>query len=313
MCVAIIKPNGVELPRREVLQRCFMHNRHGGGLATLDKSRRRFKITKGFFDFEAYYKHLLANVSTDDVAFIHMRIATHGVNKAGKLYAVAEQCHPFPMTMSYFQMGKTSNTVGTVFMHNGMIDIETETYKGDDVSDTMTFNRMTMKCGLDPFKKESRRMLALASDPCRLAYMRVDKGQEEWVTVGTWEEHEDCLYSNDSYERALAPCVVLTANKKWVNCYGYSKVGNHYNEDFEHLEGDDLYLVSKGVCVYTNKPLKADNTSNCGKYSYDNLVKWLDKATTTELMLEGLSSSQAYDVVSSRQPMTTVIEKEVKK
>ena len=94
MCVAIIKPNGVELPNREVLQRCFMHNSHGGGLATLDKGRRRFKITKGFFDFEVFYKHLKNNVSTEDVAFIHMRIATHGVTKNGKLYAVAEQCHP---------------------------------------------------------------------------------------------------------------------------------------------------------------------------------------------------------------------------
>ena len=156
-------------------------------------------------------------------------------------------------------------------------------------------------------------MLAMASDPCRLAYMRLDKGKEEWVTVGTWEEHEDCLYSNDSYERPLAPSVVTTANKKWVNSYGYSSVGNIYMEDYDSLEGDDLYLVSKGICVYSNKPMKKDYVSDCGKYSYANVVKWLKKATVTELMLEGLSSSQAYDIVSSRKDMTPVIEKETNK
>lgn len=207
MCIAIIKPSGVPLPKEEVLERCFLINPDGAGYSTLSSNGKGFDIRKGFFNFSEYYKALKIAIKTDALAFIHMRIATCGyVDKKGRLWATAGQCHPFPITTDYSLMQRTKlDCVNEVFMHNGTINIDTEEHKGKGTSDTMTFNRMTAKGGLDPFNKGARMFIEVASDPCRLAYMRLINNVPCYTTVGEWEESEGCLYSNDGYKRRLVP------------------------------------------------------------------------------------------------------------
>ena len=80
MCIAIVKPKGCKLPKREWLENSFESNPDGGGFAVLKPNQNEIGYMKGYFNFEEYYKVLKDSIKTEDVALIPLRITTNGGN-----------------------------------------------------------------------------------------------------------------------------------------------------------------------------------------------------------------------------------------
>lgn len=97
MCIIIVKPAGVNMPPRAIIDRCANLNPHGFGFAT----RNRVYKTLSHQDF----RRELNSISRDEAAILHFRYATHGSIKT-------DNCHPF-----------NDKATGVSFAHNGILNI----------------------------------------------------------------------------------------------------------------------------------------------------------------------------------------------
>lgn len=97
MCILIVKPAGVGLPPRHLLERYAQRNPHGFGYATGAKTYKTMN-----------YKAFLKEITKEDESeamLIHFRYATHGSKKKNN-------CHPFK-----------DEATGVAFAHNGILPI----------------------------------------------------------------------------------------------------------------------------------------------------------------------------------------------
>lgn len=124
MCVIIYKPEGIELPDKELLQLAHFHNPDGCGFCTPRKS------FKGL-SFDSFMRNV-KDTDADEPLLIHFRFATHGsVRRAN--------CHPF-----------YDKATGTYFMHNGVLSNIRTT--GDRTDSECAFERYikpVLRYGLD--------------------------------------------------------------------------------------------------------------------------------------------------------------------
>jgi predicted glutamine amidotransferase len=177
MCVAIIVPEGADVPDLATLEACEGQNPHGGGVAWLKGGKVRWK--KGLSAKEA---HALV-VALPGPHFIHFRIATVG----GK---TDELTHPFPIS----ERAETAveGSADAVLMHNGTWDAWQEhmlrllrgKVPDGDWSDSRAMAYLAHHYGDN--------ILSLIDDG-RIAVLRRDGSIRTW---GHWEREGGCLYSN---------------------------------------------------------------------------------------------------------------------
>ena len=117
MCIAIVKPRGIVIPRTR-LEISFSNNPDGAGFAIA--SDGKVTIHKGYTTFEAFYAAYLEHEVEAHAALIHFRITTRGADGP-------ENHHPFPLDIG-------------ALVHNGTIDWLGKCGKGP--SDTQLFARM---------------------------------------------------------------------------------------------------------------------------------------------------------------------------
>lgn len=115
MCVAIYKPAGVALHKRDLLK-CFHSNSDGVGFSYLDNGVAH--IEKGFFRFNEFWKAFRAHHHKE--ALVHFRWTTHGETNE-------DNCHPFVLPK------------GGSLIHNGVIHWAEPTDPMDERSDTRVF------------------------------------------------------------------------------------------------------------------------------------------------------------------------------
>ena len=289
MCIALIKPAGAKIPSKETLERCFIANPDGAGISVPDIKTNSFIIRKGFFEFDEFYEVILKEVKVNELAFIHMRIATHGDVDKGN-------CHPFPVCDDYELMrGDELVECQQVMMHNGILSLENEI---DKVSDTMTFNKAIYQAGIDVFQPTSKFLIDCIIEDCRVAYMRFNNKRAEWIKFGdTWEEYKGVWYSNQSYKKPLYPSyTTMGGYKKWNygTVYGQTSVPDTYSSSpykmtREELLPEDVEQVGWGLCPYTDTQLDSNYQCKSSQLDFSPVKKWLDKATMKEMELSGLS------------------------
>lgn len=107
MCIIIVKPAGVKMPTKEILDNCKIRNKDGFGFAV--PNEKPFKSMK-YDDFLQAMKR----VDEKQPCIIHFRFATHGSVKQ-------KNCHPFKAENIAF----AHNGVLQVNNLNGMTDSET--------------------------------------------------------------------------------------------------------------------------------------------------------------------------------------------
>jgi hypothetical protein len=115
MCVIIVKPRGIEMPSKDLLEKCWAENSHGAGFSVSREGATQTMVEKGFLTFKTFYSYLYKYVqSKEDLVAMHFRWATHG-------YRSAEHTHPFPISKHKSVLEQTKYTTSAVVFHNGII------------------------------------------------------------------------------------------------------------------------------------------------------------------------------------------------
>jgi predicted glutamine amidotransferase len=165
MCLIIVKPAGVEMPEKNILQCAADLNPHGFGFCTA-KRRYRSLIRTSFLNE-------VSKVTTCEAAIIHFRLATTGSIKRAN-------CHPFRYKDVYFA-------------HNGVLHVETQ----KDMTDSETFFRQNVMTVVNEYGYGS---LGLNLYMKNVAYQENSRFaimcKEDILMYGSFENHKGCYYSN---------------------------------------------------------------------------------------------------------------------
>lgn len=166
MCVICIKPAGVEMPAKEILDAMAIRNSHGFGFAT--SSGKNFKTT----NYNLFLREL-DKVTASEACVIHMRWATHGSVKTNN-------CHPF-----------YDKDTGYWFAHNGVLPIASVNDKTDS---EIAFRDMFVPA-LKRYGIESREFDHVVDDIRGYSKFVFMKGIDIYI-YGNYTEIDNCYYSN---------------------------------------------------------------------------------------------------------------------
>lgn len=180
MCVIVYKPEGVLLPKDDVLEECFLSNPDGAGwmMRTRDD---RVLIRKGYMNIDDLLDSIHGIRHLDDRELvIHFRWATHGSKSQGNT-------HPFPITKKKNMLRSLSTICDYALMHNGIInDVKN---KDSTLSDTMCLVKLI--AGSNEFTKYVQSTLKLGK------YIIMDR--RETRMYGKFIKENDCFFSNTSF------------------------------------------------------------------------------------------------------------------
>ena len=204
MCIAIVKPKGIETPSEKLLKTCWNNNPDGAGFCY--NTKNGVIIHKGYLKFEDFYKDFKKHNYKNCDLIIHFRIATHGgVNK--------ECTHPFVISKNIEDLKKLHVKCKSAFVHNGIISgYGSRTDNG--VSDTMDYVTKIIanipyinKTLLDNLAKEKSSRFAIIN-------------KNNFVVGGAWIKDNGIYYSNDSYKERVVE--TPKATKKCTSHFSYT-------------------------------------------------------------------------------------------
>ena len=216
MCIAIVKPGGVSLPRAR-LQTCFKNNPDGAGFAVAEEGRVR--IHKGYTSFDQFHAAYLEHDVDAHPALVHFRITTRGSDGPGNH-------HPFAL-------------LAGALVHNGTIPWLGKVGQGH--SDTYLFAELLHEFSIEQLER-LRPMVENSTGWSRFAVL-THAGDFLLFNPTAWEEVDGALYSNDSYlpdEPLKSPRArrsLETTPTTW-DLYGF-----HWNTDltlYRRSEGNGL-------------------------------------------------------------------------
>jgi len=183
MCIAILSPENVVVPRSHLYQ-SFQRNSDGAGFMYAENDK--LIIKKGFMDFDSFYEEFKPH--QEKSAAIHFRITTHGATDEANT-------HPF-------QVGPNLG-----FIHNGVINA-VDCSEDKSRSDTYHFNTKFLS---QFYKRDSRfiykehfkDVIKAYVGQSKLVFLN-NKGHHTIVNekAGVWEE--GAWYSNTSFRPYVA-------------------------------------------------------------------------------------------------------------
>lgn len=223
MCIAILKPMGAELPKKENLEQSFKRNKDGAGITWLENGK--LYIKKGFMtwvDFEKFYDEFVTEKGSwlkDTTIGYHFRISTHGgVSK--------ENCHPFPVSevMADLKEIEFVKEEGRVVIHNGIISPFSSSYGND--SDTQKFiQKFLVHIDKADSKWYNNVHTVKAVEEIlgsKLAVLDVDGSST--VMGSGWIEDNGVWYSNSTYKKST---------------YSYGGYGSYNSKAYGYDDYDD--------------------------------------------------------------------------
>lgn len=250
MCIAVLKPRGIDMLTKEQMEICWENNPDGAGFAYNDGEK--VYAHKGFMKFDDFYKKLMEVAGNIDLkehdVLLHFRIATHG--------GINQECtHPFPVTNNIEEMKYLNFTCPVAFAHNGILTGYGSTKDG--YSDTMEYNAKVIS-QIKHLKEQDKLIDALAYDNnSRFVLLFKDY----YILGGDWVEKDGVAYSNTTYQKRV-----------------YVPVAKYY--DYNYLYDDYDYYGSKKtkktVWHDTRTVGRCDYCGASGKLYTDNSF-WLCK------------------------------------
>jgi len=187
MCLIVVKPNSVGLPKKSWLKNGFDLNPHGVGIAHLPAQGKMIHIKKDFDTFTQFWNYIETEVGKDDILVIHFRLATSGkVDKGNR--------HPFPVSKNLSFLRRTDVYCRVAAAHNGVLQ---QFSRDSKFSDTQLFISEILAHIKDKLDNPGIRKLVshfLGND--RLVVLFRD-GRIE--LFGEWIEDGGCYWSNDGY------------------------------------------------------------------------------------------------------------------
>ena len=221
MCIAVYKPQGVELTE-ETLHNCWNKNPDGAGFMYAEDGK--LNVVKGLMSYEAFEQAYAPH--SDKNAVLHFRIATHGgVNP--------ENTHPFVIHDNL------------AMVHNGIITNVKITDKAK--SDTWHFTEMYLKKFHTMWREDEFKDLVESYIGHSKLILMDNEGNVEIYksNLGKWDS--DCWFSNSSYEtpKYVAPKPYMY-DSSWKN-------NNPYKKDVLEL-GDKVSLMYRTLLSNPNNP-----------------------------------------------------------
>jgi len=301
MCIAIIKPAGIAMPSKAILDHCFATNPDGAGYAYSDGDH--FVLKKGLMTIDAFHASIGAlsdEFLKERSVALHFRIGTHGSKNS------PEHTHPFPISTKHEDLVALEGTPKRIAMHNGILSkwgkstyySNTSYYAGktwdkalqkyvddpkyvkpedDGESDTQQFIRefvgvLDAELGhKSMWKKDGlQNLISREVSGSRFVIMEADGRYIYW---GDWKKHEGCLYSNSGY--------IIPVKKEPEPKAEAQKVGNSrwFSDTASYTSGgfsdtiyvDSLHAASKKDSVdavapwYFLRPIKEDKVVHVKK------------------------------------------------
>lgn len=178
MCIIVFKPKGVEIPKLEVLKKCFDNNPDGCGIAI--RKDDYIEFIKGFMNFndiKTIYDFLKDLKNTE--VCLHFRKMSTGDKKD-------ILTHPFPLYTPNSLHGK----VEALIFHNGtMPNLNPE----KDKSDTLMFSEILSKIPkpmiIDVIKSASGKFVYMDKHTTQL--------------IGDFIKDNNVFYSNTGYKETI--------------------------------------------------------------------------------------------------------------
>lgn len=265
MCIAIYKPEGVELPSKATLEICWNNNPDGAGFVWYDKASNRYKVKKGFMKFNHFWQEFKSmGFSDKDLLGIHFRIATSG-------QIDSKTCHPFPIATNNKKLKKLTYTTGQCMMHNGIIGKGTE-----NLSDTQLFVKNTLHKLRNHFDDmEVIEHISTLSIGSKIALFLT---QGQVILTGDWiEEKNGIFYSNLNYLQDKNDFYWKYFNSDVEKAYYYDECeicdkddcydcDLLYDDDEFEYEEDSPYCMLCGEC---GEPLNTCNDVICPYCGHD--------------------------------------------
>ena len=208
MCVAIVKPIGINLPDRKRLKICFDNNPHGIGFGIGTPSNiNAYKAVYKFNDFDDfYYKLVSLTFEKSDIVFIHFRYATHGgIN--------LNNCHPFYISDNQESIIQDK----PILMHNGVFQLgKLKPNKSDTFTLVEKMYKENIELDNDLITKSNNKV-AIMYDKCK------------YRLYGNWIQADDgCIYSNGSYRKSLEEYKKKYNNENLNFCDCCGEIGENY-------------------------------------------------------------------------------------
>ena len=192
MCVIIDKPVGATLQEYK-LEAAIDINKDGFGLMYFCPKEKIIKVerhlSKYFYEGERLLIEKFNKELKNVHAIFHLRFATHGTVSVPNV-------HPFKV------LNKEEHGRDLFFMHNGMINIESDDLCDKDKSDTALFSEYVLLPTLSKqpdfiFNKAFQGLIESYVGSSRLLFLD-DIGRIVRLGAG-WTVNEECVVSNNSY------------------------------------------------------------------------------------------------------------------
>lgn len=222
MCIAVYKPQGINMPSKKILSNCFGNNSHGAGFMFPYNGKVHYE--KGFMTFGAFKKGLknaikkygLSKVDTPMV--FHFRITS----QAGVKDFLT---HPFPLTRDFEKMRELKGDCDVACAHNGIIDFASS-YSATDYSDTMEFIKEVLYPLVHNNTKyyENKSLMKLLNYLLKGNRFVIMDGKEHVELLGDWKEDKGVFYSNTSYEHAPFSFKKTEGFKKFTPIKSYPSI-----------------------------------------------------------------------------------------
>ena len=257
MCVAIIKPDGIQGPSDRLIRHLWDINKDGAGFCVI----RDGLVTgyKGLMDKYEFIDKYRTIVKKNDRALIHFRITTRGGTHPGGT-------HPFPAEVEDDMLNATYWKSKFGIVHNGTIFGMGSKIHGK-MSDTQEFIQRYLHDRILLYSLFSNRGSAaneLLNDDIgasRIAIMRFDG---RVIALGEWSKAGGCLYSKQDYKgiepktqkKAYRKDLLEDKNEKYIKMLNEEYNKKHYNgiaveKKIKHeVEEEPNSYVKNGAKVY---------------------------------------------------------------
>ena len=270
MCQLIVKPSGVEFPKKEYLKNSYDANSDGIGVGFYRQGESKVTIVKGIKTLKKLNRFIKVNLTKDDLVMIHFRFATAGKVDQGNT-------HPFPISSSVKELRKLQGSYDYIVAHNGVFPGLSGHEK---LSDTQKFIRDVLSSPSVYERLDDPAMINLLNGYLLGSKLAIFNSTSRYYLLGHFIEDQGCFYSNGcyNYEVSIVNDAIQARydyavdNKGNYKDQGYTSITEYCEVCLKECDKDIMFNVSSDNELYQRFYCKG-----CMQRSKDNNYSLIDE------------------------------------
>jgi len=255
MCVIVAKNRGFDLPKKSILQTCYINNPDGAGI--MYTKNNKVVIDKGYMSFSSLWQRLQELKAEIDIKntpiVLHFRIGTSGAYDKSNT-------HPFELTNQDNKLLKLKNNVNIGIAHNGIIAAY-EDNKNTTLNDTQLF----IKKFLYPIyelnnkfyrNKEMQEIIKTVTNS-KFAFLT---NENELILIGDFIKENGIYYSNYTYkeDRKIYKKKKTPKQYKYIDYYEAMEEITPVNDDEVAITDEGEFYINydyRKIRIFSNRLL----------------------------------------------------------